>query len=50
MKTIITALAFAAVMATSALAQPSYSLPYPSYDCAPSQYDSSGTPVAQDCR
>jgi hypothetical protein len=47
MKTIITALAFATLVATSALAQSSYS--YPSYDCGPSQYDSSGAPVAQDC-
>ena len=49
MKIIITALAFAAVMATSAIAQSRYSYPYPSYDCAPSQYDSSGAPIAQDC-
>jgi hypothetical protein len=46
MKTIIAALALAALMATSALAQPSYR----SYDCsAPTQYDSSGAPVDQHC-
>jgi opacity protein-like surface antigen len=48
MKTIITALVLAAAVATSALAQ-SRSTPYPSYDCGPAQYDSSGAPVAQYC-
>ena len=33
------------VGAGSAVVFPSY----PSYDCAPSQYDSSGAPVAQYC-
>ena len=46
MKTLITALALAAFMATSAVAQTYY---YPSYECGPSQYDSSGAPVATYC-
>jgi hypothetical protein len=46
MKTIFTALALAAFMVSSAFAQPTY---YPSYECGPSQYDSSGAPVAQYC-
>ena len=46
MKTLITALALAALMATSAVAQTYY---YPSYDCGPAEYDSSGTQVPSYC-
>ena len=46
MKTLITAIALAISLTTVAAAQPYY---YPSYECAPSQYDSSGAPVPQYC-
>ena len=45
MKTLLAALALATLIASPAFAAPLS----PSYECAPSQYDSSGAPVAQYC-
>jgi hypothetical protein len=45
MKTLIAAIVLAVSFAASAAAD----YYYPSYECGPAQYDSSGTPVPQYC-
>jgi hypothetical protein len=41
---------FAALALATLIASPAFAAPFsPSYSCAPTQYDSSGTSVAQYC-